>query len=375
MAVLRKYLRRHRLIFVIFPPKGKTRLWVRLLVSMILVSSQWIAAGPANRRVEGQTSGPNTDGSGTRIFLPIVMKTTGAQLAVVPQPGPYRIGQVLRVDIVVQTSPQIRSAGIALSFNPAVIRCDEVREGTFFSSWAAANSASSNLQSIGQIDNSNGVVTETVVTLIGGPSDTVYAQGPNGTGVVISYFFSVISNGISYINLTDTFLMNNQIQNPQHVEVSIQNTRLEVNILASSTGQTQIDALVGPRLNFAVENSIDLANLETGANRFDGSLTVRSNSDYQVDVSAVTTWIEPNPSSKETAIQLLPPISVQAEGFRKISQPDGLLLSGSAARQSPDDSGQSFPLAYFQVVTTELSTASTSGSFRIILTYNSYVKV
>jgi hypothetical protein len=364
-------LRRGRIGFVILTFKGKPGLFMRFFIAIVLVSSQWVAPGPLERDVRAQSSGPISNGSGMRIYLPIVMRESGAVLSAVPQPGPYAIGQVLRVDIVVQTDRQVRSARVALSFNPAVLRCDEVREGPFFSTWAAANNASTAIQPIGQIDNGNGLVSDTAVTLIGGPSDSVYAQGPTGTGIVISYLFTVISSGISYINLTNTMLVDNQIQNPQNVEVSIRNTQVDVNILVSSIGQTHIDAKVESHLGLAVDNSIDLSTLSTGFNTFDGSLTVQSNGDYQVDVAGITTPSESNKDLNQVETPASAGLFVQAEGFRGVQGTGGVLLNGSASGQGSGDAGQSFSLTYIQVWRPELD----AGLYRVILTYHSYVKV
>src|SRR5271157_3587242 len=55
-----------------------------------------------------------------------------ATLTVSAPAGPIEVGQSFTVDILVNSTPETRAAGLAISFNPQVLRCDGFTQGTFF---------------------------------------------------------------------------------------------------------------------------------------------------------------------------------------------------------------------------------------------------
>lgn len=110
------------------------------------------------------------------------------------------VGQTLSVDLMIDTTAATRAAQFGLTFDPAVLRCNSITEGIFYSNWAAANGAITFVFPTPVCDNVNGVVTIMGIIILGG------SGGPTGQGVVATYHFTVIGNGVSPLHLTDVIV-------------------------------------------------------------------------------------------------------------------------------------------------------------------------
>jgi hypothetical protein len=107
-------------------------------------------------------------------------------------------GQSITMDLTVDTTAATRGIQFAVSFNPAVLRCEGVTEGNFYSDWANANNASSMVFPSPSCNNTTGTISDMGILLLGGPSG-----GPTGTGVIATLRFTVLSNAYSPVNLVN----------------------------------------------------------------------------------------------------------------------------------------------------------------------------
>ncbi|MEW6651252.1 MAG: hypothetical protein AB1453_13840, partial [Chloroflexota bacterium] len=252
------------------------------------------------------------------LFLPLVIKQEGTLLAVTPQqPAPYRVGQVLHVDIHISAAQPVRAIAAAMTFNPGVIRCQAVQAGPFLIDWAVRNNVSVNFQA-GSIDNHNGVIFDSVIRLAGKPADARQPVGPGGSGAVLRYDCTVVGAGISYLNLIKAVVLDNDNDLPNQTNVEIRNAQVEVNVMVSSVGQTHIDARVESIFEIAVDAQLPEEGLAARFTATQGSLQVSSNNHYQVEV------IQTGSAT---------PIAMQALGFRVVNEPRGTLLVGRTDQQ------------------------------------------
>ena len=91
-----------------------------------------------------------------------------------------------------------------LSFDPALMRCDEVIEGSFFKDWADANGAVTLVYPESQtIDNNQGHVSTMGIAVIGAGA----AGGVEGSGVLASYHFTALADGTAEPMLSDVVVI------------------------------------------------------------------------------------------------------------------------------------------------------------------------
>ena len=337
----------------------KVNLWMRIFVMLMVAASQWarnVSSGINPVRAESQPIG-----GGMRIYLPLVVnRNTDAIISAVAPQGKLDIGQAFNLDIIVDTLPQTRSAGFAISFTTRSLHCEKIIVGPFYSAWAKANGATLQVQPLGSIDNTKGLVSETDLTLIGGGgSSNASLPGPNGIGVALTYVFRVVGSGPTSVTLTTAFLNDTDIQTPHPLTSLLRDAQFNVGVY--SLGTTLIDATVRPAIRFNPAPAGNHGPLQNGINLARGTLDIQSNAAYQVDV------YDTLGSSQDQTIM------IQADGFTWVPDSGGNLVYGTVEGQPQNDSGQKFSLTYLRKVVAEEATSTPQAAFRQVLLFNTYL--
>jgi len=126
------------------------------------------------------------------------------------------VGSAVNLDILISSNAPTRSAQVGFTFNPAVLSCSQVVEGTFYSSWAAQNGGSTLMFPSPSVNNTTGVITTGGVTVLGaqGTPDPVTGGvgGATGDGIFLTLQCTAIATGVSPITLTNGVVSND---NPQ----------------------------------------------------------------------------------------------------------------------------------------------------------------
>ena len=127
-------------------------------------------------------------------------------------------GDMFAVEVRIDTDTACRGAQCALSFDPSLMRCDEVIEGGFFKDWASANGGSTLRMPLSpSIDNSQGRFPATGtggVAIMGGGQG-----GVQGEGVLFSYHFTALADGTAEPTLSDVVVIDASGQAIAEVEV------------------------------------------------------------------------------------------------------------------------------------------------------------
>ncbi|MBN2098203.1 MAG: hypothetical protein JW753_01255 [Dehalococcoidia bacterium] len=98
-------------------------------------------------------------------------------------------GDMFAVEVRISTDTACRGAQFELTFDPALMKCDEVVEGAFFKDWAAGNGGST-IVLPATIDNDDGHVSGMGIAVIGAG-----AGGVKGSGLLCSYHFTALADG------------------------------------------------------------------------------------------------------------------------------------------------------------------------------------
>ncbi len=146
-----------------------------------VASAAAMAAGPAGAAVAVLTAAPVTGSIG-------ISPTTSDVLP----------GSEFTTSIAISTGVALRGAEFGLLFDPAVLQCEAVSEGTFFSNWASSNAASTFFEPGGCV-NATGTLSPTAVSLILGGT-----AGPTGGGELAAVRFKALLAGSSPLTLTQT---------------------------------------------------------------------------------------------------------------------------------------------------------------------------
>ena len=108
-------------------------------------------------------------------------------------------GETFPVEVRISTDTPCRGAQCALSFDPALMKCDSVVEGGFFRDWATANGSSTlMIPQSPSIDNTQGRVPTIGIAIMGGGGG-----GVKGSGVLCTYHFTALADGTAEPTLSD----------------------------------------------------------------------------------------------------------------------------------------------------------------------------
>jgi hypothetical protein len=137
------------------------------------------------------------------------------------------VGQTFSVDVVFDLDQASRDGQAAFSFNPSVIQCSSVTEGTFYKSWAQANGASTFLYPQPQINNTSGTISLIGIALLGGASQGTggHIGGPSGAGSFVTLQCTGQAVGVSSLTITQA-----EVHNDVRVSVSGPLSPLQISI-------------------------------------------------------------------------------------------------------------------------------------------------
>jgi len=143
----------------------------------------------------------------------------------------------------------------------------------------------------------------------------------------------------------------------------------------SSNGQTPVDASFGAFLQITPPSQVNFGQLHLGSNVVTGTLNVKSNTNYQVDLydNGTTVWhmTEWN-GTTFGARRLSDPLHVQS-GVRDVTAgtPPALVTGGVAGQSG--DAGQDFGLNFVQALHYADPLLPSGSTYHLVLTFNGYV--
>ena len=123
-------------------------------------------------------------------------------------------GETFTIEVRISTDTSCRGAQCALSFDPALMKCDSVAEGSFFKDWAAANGCSTLVVPQPTIDNDQGHVSLIGIAVMGGSGG-----GVKGSGVLCTYHFTALADGTAAPTLSEVVVADESGQAIPDVEV------------------------------------------------------------------------------------------------------------------------------------------------------------
>jgi hypothetical protein len=111
-----------------------------------------------------------------------------------------KAGESFTIDAVIDSKLIIRSGQCGLTFDPSLMKCDQVVEGNFFKSWAEANGATTMVFPQPAIDNTKGSVSTIGIAIMG----LAGGGGSTGNGILFTYHFTALKDGTIAPKLNDT---------------------------------------------------------------------------------------------------------------------------------------------------------------------------
>lgn len=152
--------------------------------------------------------------------LPAACSESGAKTTVsLAVDRDIKQGDKFAVEVRISTDVACRGAQCVLTFDPALMKCDEVIEGNFFKDWAAANGGSTLLVPLSpSIDNNRGRVPAAGaagIAIMGGGQG-----GVQGEGVLLSYHFTALADGTAEPTLSDVVVIDASGNGIPEVEVN-----------------------------------------------------------------------------------------------------------------------------------------------------------
>lgn len=134
--------------------------------------------------------------------------TNPTVLTVVVPPRVIPVGQTITVTVTIDTSRASRGLQFGMDFDPAVLYCLDVEEGTFYKNWAQAHGGDTYFSIMTQpkCDNTNGLVSDAAIAVT-----TTQPGGATGQGVVMTYTFKRVGDGPSVLRLRNVDVANDNI--------------------------------------------------------------------------------------------------------------------------------------------------------------------
>jgi hypothetical protein len=112
-------------------------------------------------------------------------------------------GQTFTATLMLDTPSESYGFQSGLSFNPQLLQCNNVAAGTFYSNWASANGATTNVIP-SACDNVHGVLSP----IFGDSLAGVSAEGPLGSGSLMSVGFTALAPGTATLTPTNVIVLN-----------------------------------------------------------------------------------------------------------------------------------------------------------------------
>ena len=122
-------------------------------------------------------------------------------VSISPVDPTVKSGDNFTMDILIDSKVILRGAQCALVFDPALMKCDRVVEGTFFKNWADANGSSTVVIPQPTIDNVTGNVSDIGIAIMG-----TKGGGAKGNGVFCTYHFTALADGVAKPTLSNVLL-------------------------------------------------------------------------------------------------------------------------------------------------------------------------
>jgi hypothetical protein len=110
-----------------------------------------------------------------------------------------KTGQSFTIDVVIESKLALRSGQCGLNFDPTLMKCEKVEEGSFFKDWASKNGAITMVLPQPSIDNSRGSVSTQGIAVMG----STVSGGVNGEGILCTYNFTALKDGTISPKLND----------------------------------------------------------------------------------------------------------------------------------------------------------------------------
>lgn len=127
-----------------------------------------------------------------------------------------KAGEAFTVEVRIKTDTPCRGAQCSLSFDPALMKCDSVAEGSFFKDWADANGDSTLMMPQSpSIDNDQGHVSLIGIAVMGSSG-----EGVKGSGVLCTYHFTALADGTAEPTLSEVVVADESGQPITDVEVN-----------------------------------------------------------------------------------------------------------------------------------------------------------
>ncbi len=134
-----------------------------------------------------------------------------SSITVSPTSRDVKAGDVFTFNVLIDTEIASRGAQCTLTFDPTLVKCDRITEGNFYKDWAEANSCSTILIPEPVIDNVNGKVSNIGIAIMG-----TKKGGVKGSGVLLTYHFSAIANGV-VAPILSNMLISDESGNTSHL--------------------------------------------------------------------------------------------------------------------------------------------------------------
>jgi hypothetical protein len=161
----------------------------------------------------------NTPGAAATAYPTVA---ANASLSIQPATKSVQVGEAFTFDVVVTTDKPSRGAQAGIAYNPAVMSCEEVTEGSFYSDWAAGQGGSTLMvPSSPTIDNAAGTVMVAGVAVTGAvAAANGHAGGASGTGSLLTLACTGKANGVSQITLNTVKIQDDSI--PYMLNLAVQ---------------------------------------------------------------------------------------------------------------------------------------------------------
>jgi hypothetical protein len=174
--------------------------------------------------------------SATVTSTPTITPTLSSEsrLSIVPSDQVGAIGQVFEIEVRIEVASghASRGAQAGFNFNPNVLRCDKVTEGTFYKNWAQANDSTTTLFPAPIINNTSGTISVSSVIVLGQTSG-----GASGSGSLFNMTCTSLAAGTSHIRIVSGEVADDNLEGSGALTLSIIDGQVTVTnqVLPTST--------------------------------------------------------------------------------------------------------------------------------------------